>query len=389
VSPSRNLFVTGFPSAIGSALVERLARRHGERATITCLVEPAQRGAAEEQAAHCAERCDLPEGILRLVDGEIVRYDLGSGPQERREHETVEIFHVADEPRTGVPAEQLERVHVRGTRNLLDMAQRCPRLRRFHHLSSCAVSGRYDGLYSEDDFEVGQSFASAYEETRFQAEVEVRQRMRAGLEATIYRAALVVGDSADGSAPSEGRLDPLLRAVLRRRPPRLLLRGDPAGHRLNLVPRDFVAGAIDHLAASPSSSGRCYQLCDPSAPSVADFLALLQRILGRRVPRLRLPARLGARALERLQRLPRVSALPPELHAELSRPTRYSSRYALRDLATAHIACPALAAYLPRVLAYLAAHPERVVEIVPQPRGARAPAQSPSSAPRARMNSAR
>ena len=48
------------------------------------------------------------------------------------------------------------------------------------------------------DLQVGAPFNNFYEETKHLAEVEVRQRMAAGLPATIYRPAIVVGDSHTG-----------------------------------------------------------------------------------------------------------------------------------------------------------------------------------------------
>src|SRR5207247_6389267 len=88
------------------------------------------------------------------------------------------------------------RVNVDGTRHVLDFAERCPSLQRFHYVSTCYVSGRHHGVFGEDDLDVGQRFNNFYEETKFLAEVEVRRR--SGLPVTIYRPSVVVGDSRTG-----------------------------------------------------------------------------------------------------------------------------------------------------------------------------------------------
>ena len=70
---------------------------------------------------------------------------------------------------------------------------------RFHYVSTCYVSGRYSGVFGEEDLEKGQTFNNFYEETKYHAEVEVQKRMKNGFPATVYRPAIVVGDSHTGA----------------------------------------------------------------------------------------------------------------------------------------------------------------------------------------------
>jgi nucleoside-diphosphate-sugar epimerase len=98
------------------------------------------------------------------------------------------------------------RVNVDGTRNVLDALERCSTLTRLYYFSTCYVSGRYAGPFSEDDLEVGAPFNNYYEETKHLAEADVRRRMAAGIPATIYRPSIVVGDSCTGETQKfEGR----------------------------------------------------------------------------------------------------------------------------------------------------------------------------------------
>lgn len=349
---TRNVFVTGFPGFLGSSLVERLVRRHAPRATVTCLVEASRLEVAGERARELLRRLDKPAECLRVVEGDLARYDLGSAPDERRERETSDVFHLSSSSDPGAPRETAYRANVESTRHLLDMALRCPKLRRFHLLSTCYVSGRRDDLFSEDDFQVGQSFRNAFEETKFLAEVELRQRMREGLDATIYRTTLIVGDgSGDPGADQDGMqlLLPFLFRVASWSVSPVL--GDPLRYRVNAVPRRFVADAIDYLASLPQSRARTYHLCDPSAPTVQDLLKLLQVAGGKKSVPLPLPPRIARWAVAHSAALRKRMGVTPELLDYVTSPTRYSSRYALRDLAPAHIACPPLVSYLPRLLA--------------------------------------
>ena len=50
---------------------------------------------------------------------------------------------------------------------------------------------------------------------------------------------------------------------------------------LNLVPSDFVVGAIDHLSGLPHSAGRTYQLADPDPCTVSETVTLIGEACGR------------------------------------------------------------------------------------------------------------
>ena len=62
----------------------------------------------------------------------------------------------------------------------MELARRCKALDRLHYVSTCYVSGRYVGIFGEEDLDKGQTFNNYYEETKYLAEVEVQARMRAG-----------------------------------------------------------------------------------------------------------------------------------------------------------------------------------------------------------------
>ena len=136
---------------------------------------------------------------MELAVGDITKPDLGLDSVSRLKEQTSEVFHLAAVYDLSVPRDVGMRVNVTGTRNVLDFAESARRLRRLHYVSTCYVSGRYAGIFSEADLEKGQSFNNYYEETKYLAEVEVQGRMRGGLSATVYRPAVVVGDSRTGA----------------------------------------------------------------------------------------------------------------------------------------------------------------------------------------------
>ena len=117
----------------------------------------------------------------------------------------------------GVRREVGMRVNLYGTRHVLDFAAACEGLERFHYFSTCYVSGRHPGIFHEHDLERGQAFSNWYEETKYQAEREVRERMQEGLRATIYRPSIVVGDSRTGATRKYDGPYGMIRWMLRQR----------------------------------------------------------------------------------------------------------------------------------------------------------------------------
>jgi thioester reductase-like protein len=230
---------------------------------------------------------------------------------------------------------------------------------RFHYVSTCYVSGRYDGLFTEADLIKGQNFNNHYEETKYLAEVEVQQRMQQGLPATIYRPSIVVGDSATGATQKYDGPYYLIRWILRS--PAIALVPVPrhsTRYQFNVVPRNFVVPAIAYLSGLPASAGQVYHLADPQPPTIAELLQLIERATRKRL--LRVPFSLGplGRALERLPSLERWMEIEPQAFPYFSHPTRYASENTQRDLAGSGIACPPLASYIDQLVIYVRHHPD-------------------------------
>jgi thioester reductase-like protein len=193
------IFFTGFPGFLGRELLPRvLARSTSTRAV--CLVQEKFRKVAEDAVASLERADETLRGRIELVAGDLTARDLGLG--DRRDaiaREVREIYHLAAVYDLAVPREVGMAINVEGTRHLLDFAKRCDRLERHQYVSTCYVSGKYPGIFREQDLEVGQSFNNYYEETKYLAEVLVRDAAEAGMPTTVYRPAIVVGDSKTGA----------------------------------------------------------------------------------------------------------------------------------------------------------------------------------------------
>lgn len=294
-----------------------------------------------------------------LVEGDIRAPDLGlSSSDRRRAAAATSIWHLAAVYDLSVGRDVAQTVNVDGTRNLLDLARECEALERFHYVSTCYVSGRYPGVFGEEDLEKGQSFNNHYEETKYLAEIEVRRAIEEGLPATIYRPAIVVGDSRTGETQKLDGPYYIIRWMIRQPWPALVpVFGDPTETRVNLVPRDFVTSAILHLSSLPHSRAKTYHLADPEPLSVAELLAVLARATGKRVRTFRAPLGPVRWMLRQVPGARRLTGIPPEALDYFVHPTHYTAFQTRADLQGSGLAVPPFRDYAAQLVEYMRAHP--------------------------------
>ena len=340
------IFFTGFPGFLGSELLPRVLKRTGDDAL--CLVQPKFRALAEERA-----RMLGLGSRIRLVEGDL------TAPLDHVDASDLrEIWHLAAVYDLAVPREVGMRVNVTGTERVLDLAERAPGLERLHYVSTCYVSGRYDGVFTESDLEKGQPFNNFYEETKYLAEVAVRRRM-ARVPATIYRPAVVVGDSATGATQKFDGPYFVLQWLLRQ--PRLAVLpvvGRPSRYTFNVVPRDFVMNAIEYLSALPQAAGKTYAVADPDPLTVDETIDAIAAAAGRKVIRIPMTKGMAKGALQYVPGVYRLMRIPAPAVDYFVHPTRYDTTNTTTDLAGSGIAAPRLVDYAPRLVDFVRAHPE-------------------------------
>ncbi len=349
---------TGFPGFLGSELLPRVLERMPD-AEAVCLVQPKYAPLARTRLGELAARTPGLDQRTRIVEGDIVQPDLGLGAGSDLTPNVVEIFHLAAIYDLSVGREPAMRVNVEGTRHVLAFAVRCPRLRRFQYVSTCYVSGRYAGLFTEDMLEEGQAFNNFYEETKYLAEVEVRRAMRDGLPATIYRPAVVVGDSTTGATQKYDGPYFAMQWLLRQ--PKVALMpvvGDARATRFNVVPRNYVVDAIAWLSGRPESLGRVYQLADPAPLTIDELLTDLGRRTGRTLIRIPLSRGIAKMFIEKVPGVYALMRIPSSAIDYFVLPTTFSTTKAQHDLAPSGITCPRFPEYSGRLVEFMRVHPE-------------------------------
>jgi thioester reductase-like protein len=351
-------FFTGFPGFLGSALIERLLARTDDR--IVCLVQDRYRDLAEHRAsALLAARGDSDDRI-ELHTGDITEADLGLGADARRRLQSAvtEVYHLAAVYDLGVSRELGTAVNVHGTDHVLDFATGVADLRRLHYVSTCYVSGRYEGVFGADDLAVGQSFNNHYEATKFRAERHVRDRMGPALPTTIYRPAVVVGDSTTGETTKYDGPYYLL-SLLRRQRRVAVVPGPltPEAFEFNVVPRDFVVDAMDRLARRDDTVGGTYQLCDPRPPTVGALIDRFAAAAGRRAITVPIERRLLRTILESIPGLAAASGIEPAAIDYFWHPTIYTNETTRAVLGDAALP-PRFETYVETLVEYVREHPD-------------------------------
>jgi thioester reductase-like protein len=348
------ILFTGFPGFLGRELLPRVLERRSD-ARALCLVQGKFMDEARRALVDLARQHAAAAARVDLIEGDITHPRLGITADPR---DVVEIHHLAAVYDLSVGRDLAMKVNVEGTRNVLAFAERATKLERLHYVSTCYVSGRHTGIFHESDLQKGQRFNNFYEETKYLAEVEVRAKQAAGLPTTIYRPAIVVGDSTTGVTQKLDGPYYLIRWLLRQ-PQRLAFLpviGDPSRFRLNVVPRDFVVEAIARLSALPESLGKTYHLADPEPPTCEEMLAICARESGRRALPVHLPVRLAKTLIERVPGVDRVLQIPSTLVDYMVHPTHYSTRDSAVDLGRVGLTAPRFVDYAPRLVEFVRQH---------------------------------
>jgi len=344
------ILFTGFPGFIGGRLIPKLlAGASGAR--VVALVEPRM----VERARAAAAAID-PERVV-IEPGDITDPRLGLSDSRYSElaASTTQVHHLAAVYDLAVPLAIAERVNVLGTQHVVAFCRAAPGLERLHYVSTCYVAGARSGRVMEHELAARQTFKNHYESTKFGAEVLVRASM-GEVPTTIYRPAIVVGDSQTGRTAKFDGPYYLLRTMQRlgaRLPIPQIGRG---GSSCNVVPVDFVIDAIAAGAVDPKAVGETLHLCDPAPVSSAEVMQTLAHLYAGRAPSYRLPPGLLIRSL----RLGPVRALfagtPSESIVYLNHPVEFDTTRADAVLGRAGLRCPPFADYAPKLVEFFSAH---------------------------------
>ena len=357
-------FVTGATGFIGRYLLGNLLKRKG---TIHVLV----RKGSEKKFERIVEKMGWDRARVLPVSGDLALPKLGVSAAKSRalSGRIAHFFHLAAIYDIGASAESQRIANIDGTKHAIALATAI-KAGCFHHTSSIAAAGLYSGVFREDMFEEAEGLDDPYLRTKHDAEGLVRSDCR--IPWRIYRPGMVVGDSRTGEID---KIDgPYYMFGLIKKMRELLPQWMPTlgieGGRINIVPVDFVADAMDHIAHKKGLDGHCFHLVDPEPQRIGEILNIFCRAGHAPEMTMRIDARMFAfipgaarAAFGNLPPIKRFTAMllrdlkiPREALKFITYPTRFDNREAERALKGSKIEVPPLESYAWRLWDYWERH---------------------------------
>jgi thioester reductase-like protein len=350
-------FVTGATGFIGRHLVEELLRsRAGD---VHVLVREDSR----DKLGSLLERWPHPERVKPVVgDLQQPRLGLDDAAVEQLRGNVEHVFHLAAIYDMTAPEELNERLNVAGTRNAVELANAIE-AGHLHHVSSVAITGTFKGLFREDMFDEGQKLPSPYHRTKFESERIVREQ--ATVPWRVYRPSIVIGHSQTGEMDKIDGPYYFFKLIQKARhalPEWFPLVGPELGWT-NIVPVDFVARAMDHIAHEPGLDGQAFHLMAPKSQRSGEVINVFAKAahaphLAMRIDRRltdALPKGVGSLmmnlpALKNVRRAILADlGLPEEILENVGFTAQFDTRDTERALAGSGIEVPPLESYAERI----------------------------------------
>jgi NAD(P)-dependent dehydrogenase (short-subunit alcohol dehydrogenase family) len=359
-------FVTGATGFIGKRLVKALLARRG--ATVSFLV----RAGSEGKVADLYKFWGVNKTRAMPVAGDLTAKKLGVSAEDIKGLKgTVDaVYHLAAVYDLSADEESQVEVNIEGTRNMCEFAKAVD-AKHVHHVSSIAAAGLYEGVFREDMFEEAEGLDHPYFMTKHESEKIVRKECK--VPWTVYRPAMVVGDSTTGEMDKIDGPYYFFKLIQRMR--QLLPPWMPAvgleGGRVNIVPVDFVVAALDHISHTAKDlKGKCYHLVDPVGYRVGDVLDIFSKAA--HAPKMNVfvnaallgfipkSVKKGLMALAPVRRVYQAVmkdiGIPEDMMNFVNYPTRFDCRETLKALEGSDIKCPNLRDYAWRLWDYWERH---------------------------------
>ena len=353
-------FVTGATGFIGRFLVATLVERGGP---IYVLV---RRGSQKKLDA-LREEWGADDRKVIAIAGDLTKPKLGVSESDRAKlkGKIDHFFHLAAVYDLAASAESQKAANVEGTRNALAFADAIG-AGVFHHVSSIAAAGLYEGVFREDMFEEAEELDHPYFRTKHDSEALVRNEYPRPYR--IYRPGFVVGHSKTGFIDKIDGPYYFFKTIQKMRqilPPWMPTVGVEGG-RINIVPVDFVVAALDHIAHKKGLDGRTFHLTDPEPHRIGEVLNIFANAAHAPQMAMRINARMfgfipapiiyGLASLAPVKRALKVVltdlGIPRDVFQFVNWPTRYDNREAAKALKGSGIEVPPLESYAAKLWDY-------------------------------------
>ncbi|WP_139708130.1 SDR family oxidoreductase [Aeromonas allosaccharophila] len=361
-----NYFITGGSGFIGRRLIKKLLERAPEN-RVYFLMRASHQDKLPELFAFW--NVDEQRAVPIMGDMTLPLLGVSAAEQEQLRGQIDHFFHLAAIYDLNAKAGIQQQVNTEGTRQAVQLAERLGS-QQFHHCSSIAAAGLFDGLFREDMFDEAEHLDMPYFQTKHEAEGIVRNECTIAWR--IYRPGIVVGDANTGEMDKIDGPYYFFKTIQKLR--RLLPPWMPAigveGGRINIVPVNFVVDAMAHIAHQDGEENKTFHLTDPNPMRVGDMLSTFSRAAHAPEPAIRINASLFSfiprhltamlMTMTPVRRIRDAAiadlGLPKDIFRLINYPTRFDSRETQRLLKGTGIEVPPLHSYAWRLWDYWERH---------------------------------
>jgi thioester reductase-like protein len=274
----KQILLTGATGFVGAFLLHDLLEMTS--ADVNCLLRADDLVQGRQRLKHNLESYQLwddsfAERILPIL-GDLGQPKLGLSTDEfNRLAEQVDmIYHNGAMVNFVYPYQAHKAANVLGTQEVLRLASQA-KLKPVHFVSTLSIlysGGKKNGHVFSEDINLDQVGApfGGYAQSKWVAENLVQEAGERGIPYAIYRPGLVSGHSVSGAWNTDNLISSMTRACV-------LLGSVPnLDVIVNIVPVDFVSGAIVHLSRDSKNLGKVYHLDNPEPlhfAKLADWMA--------------------------------------------------------------------------------------------------------------------
>jgi thioester reductase-like protein len=274
-----NMFLTGSTGFLGGKLIKNLL--HDKQNEVYILVRNV------EKAERLRDSFQEDEKMrIHIFQGDITIPNAGLSKDDREwlTGKIDAVYHLAALVKFDQDLrDELFAANYDGTKNILELASFLG-VKKFYYVSTAYTVGKLlkgvEELYPTDG-----EFHNPYEESKVKSEHLVFS-YRDQMDVSIFRPAIIVGDSKTGEADSQFTLYGFMRAlaVFKRKTARR--KGEERVYRLvaakngtsNLVPVDYVADILS-LAPAKARPNNIYHITNPNPPENIELLNMLKEAL--------------------------------------------------------------------------------------------------------------
>lgn len=334
------ILITGATGFIGKRLAEKFSSAEHE---LYILV----RRQSLEKAQHIFEG----KKNIHYIIGDVSHNDVleTMGGVETLPEDIEAVIHLAAIYDLEVSLSQAYANNVVGTQNVIYLIQRMKKVKFYHHISTYAVSGSFEGDFKENQIEPKIGFPDFYSRTKMQAEYLVRNALLKETKVKIYRPGIIIGDSLTGEMDKvDGpyhffRLFSQIAKIKDVLPLNILPLCCHAKSTVPMLPVDIMVDWLFEMISHPTKEKlTCYHLVPDEKIFVTDFVteALKEFDLNLKIIRVPLPG-IYARILPLLK-------IPKELLPYIRSKTSYNKSQMKKDFP--HLKAPLFRDYLPVIV---------------------------------------